>query len=53
MPFSETNFITGFPGFIAGRLVERLANQDSQFYLLVQPKFVETAMKAVEKILGG
>lgn len=50
MRFSETNFITGFPGFIAGRLVDRLARPDVQFYLLVQSKFVETAIKAVEKI---
>jgi nucleoside-diphosphate-sugar epimerase len=43
-------FITGFPGFIAGRLVERLACGSTQFFLLVQPDFVETAAKSVERI---
>ncbi len=43
-------FITGFPGFIAGRLVERLAADGARFYLLVQPAFVEVAMRSVEKI---
>lgn len=50
MKFDETIFITGFPGFIAGRLVERLANPNSQFFLLVQKNFVEKAMKDVEEI---
>jgi nucleoside-diphosphate-sugar epimerase len=50
MTFKETIFLTGFPGFIAQRLVARLAGPDVQFYLLVQPKFVETATKAVERI---
>ncbi len=43
-------FITGFPGFIAGRLVERLATARTEFYLLVQPAFVETAKRSIEKI---
>ncbi len=42
--------MTGFPGFIAERLVARLAMPDRQFYLLVQPQFVERAIKAVERI---
>lgn len=50
MSFSETIFLTGFPGFIAERLVARLANADVQFYLLVQKSFVEKAKDAVEKI---
>ncbi len=50
MSFTETVFITGFPGFIAGRLVERLATSDTQFFLLVQESFVEKAMKDVLKI---
>lgn len=50
MSFSETVFLTGFPGFIAERLVARLARSDVQFFLLVQPHFVETATKAVERI---
>lgn len=50
MSFSETIFLTGFPGFIAARLVKRLAAPDTQFFLLVQPQFVENAMQTVEKI---
>lgn len=36
-------FLTGFPGFIAGRLVERLALEGARFLLLVQPAFAERA----------
>ncbi len=50
MLFRESVFITGFPGFIAGRLVERLAHPETQFFLLVQPPLVRTAMDAVEDI---
>jgi len=50
MEFSETIFLTGFPGFIAGRLVARLARRDTQFFLLVQPEFIEMASSAVQKI---
>jgi nucleoside-diphosphate-sugar epimerase len=50
MSFSETIFLTGFPGFIATRLVRRLASTDTQFFLLVQPQFVDGAMQTVEKI---
>lgn len=50
MIFNETIFLTGFPGFIAARLVERLAKPDTQFFLLVQAQFVEKAMREVEKI---
>jgi thioester reductase-like protein len=46
----ETIFVTGFPGFIAGRLVERMAKGDRVFYLLVQPRFVEQAMRDCEEI---
>ena len=48
--FTETLFITGFPGFITERLVARLANAETQFFLLVQKSFIEKAIKAVEKI---
>jgi thioester reductase-like protein len=37
MAFPETVFLTGFPGFIAGRLVQRLAVEGARFILLVQP----------------
>jgi nucleoside-diphosphate-sugar epimerase len=50
MSFSETIFITGFPGFIAGRLVERIATRDTQFFLLVQDAFMDKALKDVQKI---
>jgi len=52
MNISETIFLTGFPGFIAERLVERLARRDTRFFLLVQPQFVEKAMQGIEKIAG-
>ncbi len=42
--------MTGFPGFIAKRLVKRLAKHDTQFFLLVQKNFIEKAMRDVEEI---
>ena len=50
MNFKRTIFLTGFPGFIAGRLVERLSEKDTQFFLLVQPKFIKVAESAVTRI---
>ncbi|MBA2605968.1 MAG: SDR family oxidoreductase [Acidobacteriota bacterium] len=50
MNFDETIFLTGFPGFIAQRLVKRLAKPGTQFFLLVQASFVEKAIQDVEKI---
>ncbi len=50
MLYRESIFITGFPGFIASRLVERLAGSETQFYLLVQPQFIEKAMREIEEI---
>ena len=50
MSFSETIFLTGFPGFIAERLVKRLAKADTQFFLLVQPQFIEKASRDIERI---
>src|SRR5687768_9094214 len=50
MNFTETIFLTGFPGFIAGRLVRRLATPDTQFFLLVQSQFLEKAAQDVENI---
>jgi thioester reductase-like protein len=43
LALDETIFLTGFPGFIAGRLVERLAREGARFLLLVQPAFAERA----------
>jgi nucleoside-diphosphate-sugar epimerase len=50
MSFTKSIFLTGFPGFIAGRLVERLAGADVQFFLLVQSQFVDKAMLDVEAV---
>ena len=50
MKFNETIFLTGFPGFIAVRLVRRLAKNGTQFFLLVQTSFVEKAMREVENL---
>jgi thioester reductase-like protein len=45
-----TFFLTGFPGFIAGRLLEKLADKNTRFLLLVQPAFVEKAKQDVARI---
>ena len=50
MKFSETLFLTGFPGFITEKLVRRLAKSDTQFFLLVQTQFIEKAIRDIEKI---
>lgn len=50
MSFSSTIFLTGFPGFIAERLVARIARPDVEFFLLVQPQFVEKSIKAIDEI---
>lgn len=42
--------MTGFPGFIASRLVESLAKPETQFFLLVQPHLVKRAMEELEEI---
>ena len=46
----ETLFITGFPGFIANRLLERLARRECDFILLVQPALVTRALDEIERI---
>lgn len=51
MSFNKTYFLTGFPGFIAGKLVERLAKEDADFFLLVQPAFKEKAEKQINGII--
>jgi thioester reductase-like protein len=52
MAGGETIFITGFPGFIAGRLVERLAADGGRFLLLVQPAFVERARAEIARLVS-
>lgn len=42
--------MTGFPGFIAGRLVERLAKPNARIFLLVQKEFTDKALKDVAVI---
>src|ERR1044071_10512896 len=51
MTSDETIFLTGFPGFIAGRLVRRLAGVGARFLLLVQPAFLESARTDVARII--
>jgi nucleoside-diphosphate-sugar epimerase len=46
----ETIFLTGFPGFIAGRLVKRLAQAGARFLLLSQPSLLERARHDVTRI---
>lgn len=48
----ETVFLTGFPGFIASRLVKRLASEGAHFLLLVQSSFVERARLEIQRIAG-
>jgi len=50
MPDRETFFITGFPGFIANRLLERLARKDCKFILLVQPSLAAHAYEEIGRI---
>jgi nucleoside-diphosphate-sugar epimerase len=52
MPFNETVFVTGFPGFIATRLVKRLAAEGARFVLLSQPAFLATARAEASDIAG-
>src|SRR5215216_1566212 len=50
MPDRETLFITGFPGFIANRLLERLARKECDFILLVQPSLRPRAVEEIGRI---
>ncbi|HEX3084569.1 MAG TPA: SDR family oxidoreductase [Pyrinomonadaceae bacterium] len=50
MPLNETIFVTGFPGFLATRLVKRLAAEGARFILLTQPAFVPIAVAATLQI---
>ena len=45
-----TVFLTGFPGFIAGRLLRRLAREGGRYFLLVQPDFVARAQLELQAI---
>ncbi len=50
MALDETIFLTGFPGFIAGRLVERLAREGARFQLLVQPALAGRAREEIARL---
>jgi hypothetical protein len=50
MAFNETVFVTGFPGFIATRLVRRLAAEGAQFILLSLPAFLPLARAEAAEI---
>jgi thioester reductase-like protein len=50
MPDRETLFITGFPGFIANRLLERLVRKECRFILLVQPSLATRASDEIARI---
>jgi nucleoside-diphosphate-sugar epimerase len=50
MGLNETIFLTGFPGFIAGRLVKRLAQEGARLLLLVQPALAERAREMLARI---
>src|SRR3982074_3557998 len=52
MALNETIFITGFPGFIASRLVRRLAGEGARFILLVHPNFLRAAAAELSQIAG-
>jgi thioester reductase-like protein len=53
MAFDETIFVTGFPGFIAGRLSERLAADGARLLLLVQPTFLARAQHDLARIASA
>ena len=46
----ETIFLTGFPGFIASRLLRCLAGEGARFLLLVQPAFAQRAQEELQSI---
>ena len=52
MVVGQTIFVTGFPGFIAGRLVERLAREEARFILLVQSSLAVRAQQDIAAIVG-
>ena len=50
MNYNDTILVTGFPGFIAGRLVERLAAQGARLLLLVQPSLMTRAREGLAQL---
>ncbi len=47
---NSTIFVTGFPGFIATRLLRRLAEESCRFLLLVQPALLDRAKAEIDEI---
>ncbi|MFB6468061.1 SDR family oxidoreductase [Cytobacillus sp. Hz8] len=50
---ANTYFFTGFPGFIATSLIKKIMTEKdeiNQFYLLVQPQFLQKAEETLRKI---
>ena len=50
MSSQETIFLTGFPGFIAARLIKELARDGARFLLLVEPDYVARAHEAIARL---
>lgn len=50
MDTERSIFVTGFPGFIAERLVAKMARPGRSFILLVQPEMAERARDAAARI---
>jgi thioester reductase-like protein len=50
MAFNETVFMTGFPGFIASRLIKRLAAEGARLILLVHPVMLAIAVQQLAQI---
>lgn len=53
MLYRRSILMTGFPGFIAGRLLARIAKPETQYFILVQPPFVGRAMSEIEEIAAA
>ncbi|MGH9899132.1 MAG: SDR family oxidoreductase [Pyrinomonadaceae bacterium] len=53
MSKQETILLTGFPGFIANRLVRTLADSGHRLLLLVQPSLVERAHEYLRRLTGA
>lgn len=45
-----STFITGFPGFIAGRLIEKLVAPERRLILLCEPRFAARAREDIDSI---
>lgn len=54
-PMADTILFTGFPGFIGKQVVKQLAQsrEDAEFHLLVEPRMVDAAERAVGELAGG